>query len=92
MLRRGEGGEGQRSSGWVDLALQTSLTLALSVLLLGWAGRALDGWLGTNPWFTIIGALWGAAGGTVWVVIRVKQYADKNEQSQSPQGRNGNKP
>lgn len=91
MLRRG-GDEERQYSGWMDLALQTSLTLALSVLLLGWAGHALDGWLGTTPWLTILGALWGAAGGTVWVVLRVKQYADKNEQSNTPQGHNGKEP
>jgi len=89
MLNR-EGGGNRRFSGWVDLSLQTSLTLALSVMLLGWAGYMLDGWLGIKPWLTVIGVLWGAAGGTVWVVIRVKQFADEKEREDSDQ-QNGSK-
>jgi F0F1-type ATP synthase assembly protein I len=71
-----------RYSGWVDLGLQTSLTLALSVLLLGWLGHWLDGLLGWDPWLTVAGALWGAAGGTIWVVLRVKQFADEREKAE----------
>ncbi len=92
MFRRGDGGEGHEYAGWVDLALQTSLTLAISVLLLGWAGYAIDSWLGTKPWCTVIGALWGAGGGTVWVVLRVKQFADRKEREEHPQGHNGKQP
>lgn len=78
-----------RFSGWADLALQTSLTLALSVLLLGWAGYALDGLLGTKPWLTVIGALWGAGGGTFWVVLRVKRFGDLQEEKDDLHGDNG---
>ena len=39
------------------------LTWALSVLLFLWIGYRLDGWLGTLPLFTIVGAFVGGAGG-----------------------------
>jgi len=65
--------------GWLDLGLQVAITLALSVLLMGLAGKWIDGMLGTYPLFLIIGVLWGAGGGTVWLIVRVKQYAEKEE-------------
>lgn len=81
---RRDGKEDKASyGGWLDLSLQTALTLALSVLLLGLFGKWLDGVFDTYPLFLVIGALWGAAGGTVWVVIKVKQYADAQEKEQN---------
>ena len=80
---RRDGKEDQTSyGGWLDLALQTALTLALSVILLGLFGKWLDGLFDTYPLFLVIGALWGAAGGTVWVVVKVKQYADAREKEE----------
>ncbi|MCB2199925.1 AtpZ/AtpI family protein [bacterium] len=80
---RRDGKEDRASyGGWVDLAMQTAITLALSVIVLTLFGRWLDGLFGTYPLLLVIGALWGAAGGTVWVVLRVKQYADAQERKQ----------
>ena len=37
--------------------------LAAAVLIGAWGGRAIDGWLGTAPWFLIIGFVLGVAAG-----------------------------
>ncbi|MCB2210996.1 AtpZ/AtpI family protein [bacterium] len=68
-----------RQGGWIDLGIQAGLTLALSVVLFTLGGRWLDAQLGTSPLFLIVGTLWGAGGGTWWVILRVKQYSDKEE-------------
>ena len=68
-----------RWGGWLDLAMQVGLTLALSVVLLTLGGRWLDAKLGTEPWLMIIGILWGAGGGTWWVILRVKRYSEEEE-------------
>ena len=41
------------------------LTLVLCTVLGLWGGYALDGWLGTSPWFTLVGLLFGIAAGFV---------------------------
>jgi ATP synthase protein I len=41
------------------------LTLVISTVLGLWGGHALDGWLGTSPWLTLIGLLLGIAAGFV---------------------------
>lgn len=88
---RRDGKEDRASyGGWLDLALQTAITLALSVVLLALFGKWLDGLLGTYPLLLVIGALWGAAGGTTWVVLRVKQYADAQERQQNEDSSEGN--
>ncbi len=39
------------------------ITLVASTLLFLWLGGRVDGWLGTEPWFALLGALIGAAAG-----------------------------
>lgn len=41
------------------------LTLVLCTFLGFWGGYALDGWLGTSPWFMLAGLLFGIAAGFV---------------------------
>lgn len=41
------------------------LTLVISTVLGLWGGHALDGWLGTSPWLTLVGLLFGIAAGFV---------------------------
>ena len=41
------------------------LTLVVSTVLGLWGGHALDGWLGSSPWLTLIGLLLGIASGFV---------------------------
>ena len=49
----------------VDVAryLGLGLTWALSTALFLYLGSLVDGWLGTDPAFTVIGAFVGGAGG-----------------------------
>lgn len=47
----------------VSRYLGTGLTWALSTILFLMLGRAADGWLGTDPALTVIGAFVGAAAG-----------------------------
>jgi F0F1-type ATP synthase assembly protein I len=86
MLLPGRKKERPRYGGWVDLGIQTGLTLALSVVLLTFGGRWVDTQLDTTPLFLIIGALWGAIGGTWWVVVRVKQFSDAEEKLERGEG------
>ncbi|GBE29192.1 putative F0F1-ATPase subunit [bacterium BMS3Bbin04] len=79
MLSPGRDKERAQYGGWIDLGIQTGLTLALSVVLLTLGGRWLDEQLGTTPLFLIVGALWGALGGTWWVIIRVKRFSEAEE-------------
>ena len=48
--------------------LGVGLTLALSTLGFLWLGTVADGWLGTEPVFTVAGAFVGAAAG-FWYMI-----------------------
>jgi ATP synthase protein I len=41
------------------------LTLVISTVLGLWGGYVLDGWLGTSPWLTVVGLLFGIAAGFV---------------------------
>ena len=41
------------------------LTLVIATVLGLWGGYALDGWLGTTPWLTLIGLLLGIASGFI---------------------------
>ena len=45
--------------------------MAASVLVLGFAGYWLDGWLGTKPWLLLVGLLGGIATALVGLFRRV---------------------
>lgn len=58
----------QRDRRWIRQAGVLSgvgLTLVISTVLGLWGGHALDGWLGTSPWLTLVGLLLGIAAGFV---------------------------
>lgn len=74
-----------RFGSWYDLAFQTAATLAVSVLAGFFGGRWLDQQFGIFPLLTVIFAVWGAAGGTAWVVLKIKQYSDFLEKSGNDQ-------
>jgi ATP synthase protein I len=44
---------------------QVGLTLVIATVLGLWGGYALDGWLGTSPWLTVVGLLLGIVSGFV---------------------------
>ena len=44
-----------------------------AVLLFWFLGRLVDGWLGTEPWVQLAGAVLGWVGGTLHVVVAVQR-------------------
>jgi hypothetical protein len=60
--------------------LGVGLTWALSTLLFLWLGTLVDGWLGTRPWLTLLGAFVGASAGFYYMyyhlVVRPRQSHD----------------
>lgn len=57
------------------------LTWALAVLMFLGLGYWLDGRLGTLPWFTMLGAFLGAAGGFVSLYRGIIAAAEGDEES-----------
>ncbi|WP_027415217.1 AtpZ/AtpI family protein [Aneurinibacillus terranovensis] len=48
--------------------------LAVSVIFGFWAGRSLDRWLHTEPWFLLVGVLFGLALGITGIFFLIKQF------------------
>ena len=57
--------------------LSTAFSFVLVVMLFWLGGRALDGWIGTEPWFQVAGAVIGWVLGVV-SVIYTAQYRKKS--------------
>ena len=55
------------------------LTLVISTVLGLWGGYALDGWLGTSPWLTLIGLLFGIAAGFINLFRAVGAFDGERE-------------
>lgn len=80
----------QQSYGsWLDLALQTAITLAIAVLAGVFGGIWLDEKLNLSPLFTIVFTLWGAGGGMWWTILKIKQFADEQEKREQEESRGG---
>ena len=62
-----------------DLALRWGLTLAVTVLAGFFAGRWVDGKLGTTPLFLLIGIFWGLAGSFYSLFLQVKKLQQEEE-------------
>lgn len=69
----GPGARGRASSGLGGLERYAGygLALALAVVGGGWAGLALDRWLGTSPALLLFGGFAGAGAGTYTVYQRL---------------------
>lgn len=48
-------------------------TFAFAILFFGALGWLLDGWLGTRPWFALVGAGVGGFGGFMSIYYRVQR-------------------
>ena len=59
-------------------ALSVGLTWALSTALFLYLGSLADGWLGTKPVFTLIGAFIGAAAGFCYVYSQLMGSSKRN--------------
>jgi F0F1-type ATP synthase assembly protein I len=50
---------------WMGMAWEMGATMGICVFL-GWKG---DAWLGTKPWFTLAGSIFGVVG-AMWIMFR----------------------
>lgn len=68
---------GREVPPWVRAGehLAHGLTLAAAVAVFTAVGHAVDRWLGTAPWFLLVGAVLGFVGGLLHVVLRVSRSA-----------------
>src|SRR5207302_9797950 len=48
-------------------------TFAVAILAFGALGWVVDGWLGTRPWFALVGAAIGGVGGLLAMLFRVQR-------------------
>src|SRR5207247_10693926 len=48
-------------------------TFAVAILAFGALGWVVDGWLGTRPWFALVGAAIGGFGGVMTIYYRVQR-------------------
>ena len=58
--------------------LGLGLTWALSTLLFLWLGTLVDGWLGTTPALTLVGAFVGAGGGFYHMVRQLRDSSGRD--------------
>ncbi len=63
----GRGGEMARGMSQASRGLSLAFGFVVVVVVFWFAGRALDDWLATEPWFQIVGAVVGWALGVVTV-------------------------
>ena len=52
--------------------LTLGIAAALSLVAGGGIGYLVDGWLGTSPWFTLVGLAFGVVSAVLLVVSRVR--------------------
>jgi len=71
-----------RDSDSFSLA-HVGLTYSASVVLYGLGGWWLDGKLGTQPWFTLVGVGVGAVGGFLWVYREVIRAESRSRAKQA---------
>lgn len=57
-----------RGASQASQGLSIAFGFVLAVVLCWFVGKGLDGWLGTEPWFQVIGAVIGWVLGVVTVV------------------------
>lgn len=66
------GGLGPQAARGMSLAFE----FAGAVLLFWFLGRLVDGWLGSEPWGQVVGAVIGWIGGTLHVYYATKRGDD----------------
>lgn len=60
------------------------LEMAVSVMIGTLGGYGLDRWLGTTPWFLLIGFVFGAAAGLLNIIRLAVSEERKNEKKEGP--------
>lgn len=69
--------------------LGIGMTWALATALFLYVGTVLDGWLGTDPWLTLIGAFVGAAAGfwyMYWHLVIAPRERERARQDEGGRG------
>ena len=82
--RRGSlGSDYAKGMSQASEGLATALGFVVVVLVFWLGGRALDGWIGTEPWLQLVGAVVGWVLGVVSVVysVRYKKQSQETELS-----------
>lgn len=77
--------KGPESFGKMRPEYARGMTIAFefagSVLIFWLAGRWVDGWLGTEPWFQVVGSLIGWGGGFAQVFYKAKRMEEAERAS-----------
>ena len=74
---------GFRGSPEFGRGLSLAFEFAGAVFLFWLLGRLVDNWLGTEPWFQVIGSLIGWAGGFLHVYYATKSHMKRPAASRS---------
>ncbi len=78
-------GRASRGLGGLERYAGYGLALAAAVVFGGWAGLALDQWLGTAPLFLLLGGLSAAGAGTYTIYVRlIVEPNKKAEEEREP--------
>lgn len=72
----GSGSDMAKGFSQASRGLSVAFGFVGTVLLVWFAGRLIDGWLNTEPWAQVIGAIVGWAGGTVVVYYAAQRSLD----------------
>lgn len=79
----GAGGHAPAGLGGLERYAGYGLALALAAVGGGWAGLALDRWLGTAPLLMLLGGFGGAGAGTYTVYQRLVAAPRKRPEEES---------
>ncbi|MGH9195339.1 MAG: AtpZ/AtpI family protein [Acidimicrobiia bacterium] len=70
-------GEMSKGMSQASEGLSVAFAFVAAVILLWLGGRALDNWLGTDPWFQIVGTIAGWVSGTLIVLTYARHMTGK---------------
>jgi F0F1-type ATP synthase assembly protein I len=70
--RRGIGSDYAKGMSQASDGLSTAFGFVVVVMVFWLGGRALDGWIGTEPWLQVVGAVAGWILGTLSVIYSAR--------------------
>src|SRR2546430_5436388 len=62
-------------------------TFAVAILAFGALGWVVDGWLGTRPWFALVGAAIGGVGGVVNTFFSLRRRHERGRPTKQEEER-----
>lgn len=77
----------QRSALWgsLELAFELGYLIAVPIVLLGLGGRFLDRWIGTSPWFLLVGVLLAIVLSSIGVSRKIRAISRAEFSGDAPQ-------